>query len=107
MAGTFNKYLSKTLKMLNRASGKSANEWATKARVLDEAEKSGLNATRAKRMAKVEAGRTFQTRAKLAVGGAAAVGGGFLGVHKYMQHQDNKILAQIDKLYATPYNGDS
>lgn len=107
MAGAFNKYLSKTLRMLNTASGKSAKEWATKARVLDEAERTGLSSTRARRKAKVEAGRTFQTRVKLGVGGAAVVGGGFLGLHKYMQHQDNKILARIDKLYGTPYNGDS
>lgn len=107
MAGAFNKYLSKTLKMLDTASGKSARSWANRAKVMSEAEQSGLTASRARRKAKVEAGRTLQTRVKLGVGGAAAVGTGFLGVHKYMQHQDNKILAQIDKLYGTPYNGNS
>jgi hypothetical protein len=107
MAGAFNKYLSKTLKMLDTASGKSAKSWANKASVLEEAEKSGLTSGRARRKAKVEAGRTFQTRVKLGVGGAAVVGGGFLGLHKYMQHQDNKILARIDKLYGAPYNGNS
>lgn len=107
MAGAFNKYLSKTLKMLDTATGKSAKAWKNKADVLREAEDTGLTALRAKRKAHVEAGRTFQTRVKLGVGGAVAAGTGFLGLHKYMQHQDNKILARIDKMYAQPYNDES
>lgn len=99
MAGTFNKYLSKTLKMLDTVSGKSAKSWANKAEVLREAEDTGLTALRAKRKAHVAAGRTLQARVKTGVGAAAAVGTGFLGVHKYRQHQDNKILERIDRMY--------
>jgi hypothetical protein len=104
MAGSFNRYLSKTLKMIDQVSGKSAKEWATKARVMREAEDTGLTALRAKRKAQVEAGRTFQTRVKVGVGGAAAVGTGMFGVHKYFQHQDRKIMEKIDKLYGQKYN---
>jgi hypothetical protein len=99
MPGSFNKYLSKTLKSLDTLSGRSAKDWANKAKVMEEAEDTGLTALRAKRKAKVEAGRTFQTRVKTGVGVAAATGAGFLGVHKYFQHQDNKILERIDKMY--------
>jgi hypothetical protein len=99
MAGAFNKYLSKTIKMLDTVSGKSANEWATKAKVMREAEDTGLTALRAKRKAHVEAGRTLQSRVKAGLGGAAAVGTGLFGVHKYHQHQDNKIMERIDKMY--------
>lgn len=99
MPGSFNKYLSKTIKMLDTVSGKSAKKWANKADVLREAEDTGLTANRAARKAKVEAGRTFQARVKVGVGGAAAVGTGMFGVHKYYQHQDRKIMERIDKMY--------
>lgn len=104
MAGSFNRYLSKTIQMLDRTTGKSAKSWANKAQVLREAEDTGLTALRAKRKAHVEAGRTLQTRVKIGVGGAAAVGTGLFGVHKYYQHQDRKIMEKIDKLYAHKYN---
>ena len=99
MSGVFNRYLSKTLKTLDQASGRSAKSWANKATVLREAEKHGLTALRAGRMAKVEKGRTFQTRVKLGLGGLATVGAGAFGFHTYMQHENNKILARIDKMY--------
>lgn len=104
MAGSFNKYLSKALKSLDTVSGKNAKNWANKAQVLREAEDTGLTALRAKRKAQVEAGRTFQARVKVGVGGAAAAGAGMFGVHKYFQHQDRKIMEQIDKLYGKQYN---
>jgi ferric-dicitrate binding protein FerR (iron transport regulator) len=107
MAGTFNRYLSKTLKMLDTVTGKNAKAWANRAEVLREAEDKGITALRAKRQAQVEAGRTFQARVKTGVGAAAAVGAGFLGVHKYHQHQDNKILERIDRMYSRQYNTES
>jgi hypothetical protein len=51
-------------------------------------------------MAKVEAGRTFQARAKAGVVGGALATGGFLGLHKYHQHKDNQILKKIDSMYS-------
>lgn len=99
MAGKFNRYLSKTINMLDSVHGKTSKEWATKARVLNEAKVTGLTATRASRKAKVSNGRTFQNRVKLGVGGGVALTGGLLGLHKYMQYQNNKILARIDKMY--------
>jgi hypothetical protein len=99
MAGAFNKYLSKTIKMLETVSGKRARDWTNRAEVLREAAEKGTTPLRAKRMAHVETGRTAQARIKTGVGAAAAVGTGFLGVHKYQQHQDRKIMEKIDELY--------
>lgn len=99
MAGAFNKYLNKTLKALETTSGKRAKDWANRAEVLREAAEKGTTPLRAKRMAHVEAGRTFQARVKAGLGATAAVGTGFLGIHKYQQHQDRKIMEKIDELY--------
>ncbi|MNK10008.1 hypothetical protein D3C87_280180 [compost metagenome] len=104
MAGSFNRYLGKVLRGLETVSGKRAKDWSNRADVLREAAANKTTPIRAKRMAKVENGRTFQSRIKAGVGGAAVTGAGFLGMHKYHQHQDNKILAQIDKMYGRNYN---
>ncbi len=47
---------------------------------------------------------TFKTRVNTAVGALGVGGGGFLGIHKYHQHKDNKIMERIDKMYQTDYN---
>lgn len=99
MAGAFNRYLGKALRTLETASGTRAKDWSNRAKVLAEAAKNNTTPLRAARMAKVESGRTFQSRVKLGLGAGAATAGGFLGVHKYHQHQDNEILKKIDKMY--------
>lgn len=102
MSNKANIYLSKATKMLDRLSGRTARDWKTTAKTLGEHAKTHKVATpkRAERMAKVEAGRSFQTRAKVGVIGGAATVGGFLGLHKYHQHKDNQILKKIDKMYS-------
>lgn len=99
MAGKTNLYLSKAVKYLDRLSGRSAREWRVKSDVLSEAAAKRISPLRAKRRAKVEAGRAFQTRAKTGVVGTALATGGFLGLHKYHQHKDNQILRKIDRMY--------
>jgi hypothetical protein len=55
--------------------------------------------TKTDRLANVARGRSTQTRVKTGLGVATATTAGFLGLHKYHQHKDNKILARIDKQY--------
>lgn len=57
---------------------------------------------RARKMADLEAAKTLRTRVKTGVGLAAVGTTGFLGVHKYHQHQDNKILEKIQNGYKPP-----
>ena len=59
----------------------------------------GSAVLRAKRIAKVESGRTLNARVNLGATVATASTAGFLGLHKYHQHQDNKIMAKIDSMY--------
>lgn len=47
---------------------------------------------------------TLKTRVNTAIGLAGFGAGGFLGIHKYHQHKDNKIMERIDKMYQTDYN---
>lgn len=100
-----NQILSRAVKYVDRLAGVSAKKYSNAASTLKGAKSMGINGVpesavlRASRMAKVESGRTFQSRVKAGVGAAAATGAGFLGLHKYHQHQDNKILEKIDKMY--------
>jgi hypothetical protein len=104
---TANQIISKIHTFGDRVAGISARKAATHAAFFNPKNYTGKfkvkidpsQTTRTERIAHVEKGRSFQARVKGAVGGAAAVGTGFLGLHKYHQHQDNKILARIDKMY--------
>lgn len=40
-----------------------------------------------------------KARVNTAFGVTAGAAGGFLGIHKYHQHKDNKIMERIDKMY--------
>jgi hypothetical protein len=102
MAGKANRYISKVVKFLDRLSGHSAREWKVKSDILSHAAKKGITPQRAERRARVEAGRSFQTRAKTGVVGGALGTAGFLGLHKYHQHKDNQILKKIDSMYRNP-----
>jgi hypothetical protein len=102
MTDKTNLYLSKALKFLDQVSGHSARDWKVKSTVLAEAQKKGITPLRAQRKADVEGKRAFKTQLKTGVGIGAAGTAGFLGIHKYHQHQDNKILKKIDNMY----NGD-
>lgn len=99
MAGKINKYLSKAVKYADRLSGASAKQWKAKASILSEAARTGLTPARANRLAKVHAGRSFQTRAKTGLAIASAGAGGYLGLHKYHQHKDRQIMRRIDQMY--------
>lgn len=99
MAGKANLYLSKALKFVDKLSGHSAKEWKIRSDVLNHAAEHKITPLRAKRIAHVEAGRSFQTRAKTGVVGGAAVAGGFLGLHKYHQHKDSEIMRKINEMY--------
>ena len=100
MAGKTNQYISKAVNFLNRVSGKTNRDWKTKLRVMEDLERKPMTLNRAKRLAEVEKGRTFQTRVKTGLIGTTAATAGFMGMHKYHQHKDNQILKRIDRMYA-------
>jgi len=100
-----NQILSKVVNYGDRLVGHSAGKLSNLANNLKNAKSMGVKGvpsesiTRAERLAHVAKGRSLQTRIKTIAGVSAGVGAGFLGLHKYHQHKDNKILARIDKMY--------
>lgn len=48
--------------------------------------------------------RSTETRLRTALIGGTAGTAGFLGLHKYHQHIDNKVMARIDNMYKKDYN---
>lgn len=100
MAGKTNQYISKAMTFLDRVSGKNNRDWKTKLKVMEDLERKPLTLDRAKRLAQVEKGRTFQTRVKTGLVGGSVATAGFMGMHKYHQHKDNQILKRIDRMYA-------
>lgn len=109
MPTNVNKYISRVAKIVDELSGSSAKEWKVRSEILSHAKAEGLTPLRASRIAKQKAAESMRTRVK---GGAAAVGAygaGMLGMHKYHQHQDNKVLAKLNEMYKIPgshYNTD-
>ncbi len=104
--------------IINKATKLAEQAWGAKARATASISKSVAHAAtpkefggmavkgisddavrRTQRIAKVENGRTLQARVKVGLGATATTTAGFLGLHKYHQHKDNKILARIDKMY--------
>jgi hypothetical protein len=102
---TSNKLLGKVVGFANRVAGVEARTFKNQAKVLAEAKNLGRlgvpasTIQRAARMSHVSSGRSFQTRVKAGLGTTAGVTAGFLGLHKYHQHRDNKILERIDNMY--------
>jgi hypothetical protein len=100
-----NKILKKIVGFADDVIGRKANIAKTRYKVLKDSANFGRvgvpkeTIQDAKHSAKYRAAKTFQARVKTGVGVAATTGAGFLGLHKYHQHKDNKILAKIDKLY--------
>lgn len=92
----------------DRLVGSSARKYKNQYEVLRDIGNNGIRSgvsnqavLRAKRLADTSSGRSMQTRVKTGVGAISAVGTGFLGLHKYHQHKDNKILERIDSMYKT------
>lgn len=48
--------------------------------------------------------RSTEMRLRTALVGGTAGTAGYLGLHKYHQHVDNKIMARIDNMYKNDYN---
>lgn len=100
-----NKILSKVVEYTDRLSGHSARKYENLAGSLKNAGRMGVKGVpeatklRANRLTDVAKGRSFQTRLKTGVGVVGGSTAGFLGLHKYHQHKDNKIMERIDKMY--------
>ena len=97
-----NQIISKVIKYGDRLIGYSAGKLKNAATVMHEAEGMGIRnvpesvITRSRRLAEVAKGRSTKTRIKTGLGVSTATIGGFLGLHKYHQHKDNKIMERID-----------
>jgi hypothetical protein len=100
-----NAILSKVVDYTDRLAGHSARKYENLAGSLKDANKMGVKGIpesakiRANRLTEVAKGRSFQTRLKTGVGVVAGGTAGFLGIHKYHQHNDNKIMERIDLMY--------
>lgn len=103
-----NQIISKVNQIGDRLGGVSARNYESTASAMRAANSMGLNKSqkisqsalgRMDRLARVERGRSTQTRVKAGIGTAAAGTAGFLGIHKYQQHQDEKIMKRINQLY--------
>jgi hypothetical protein len=96
--------LDRVIKYGDRLSGHSKRKYEHIASALKEAPNVGIrniphNATRkADRLVKDESRRVLRTRVATGIAVGAAGGAGFLGIHKYHQHKDNKILERIDSM---------
>jgi hypothetical protein len=103
-----NQILSKVHSMGDRLMGTSARRYEATASALKSANTMGLNGSRKisdssihrmDRLAEVERGRSTQTRVKAGVGVGVTATTGLFGLHKYHQHQDNKIMQRINAMY--------
>jgi hypothetical protein len=99
--------LDKVIKYGDRLSGSTKSKLNNAVHVLDNASHLGIPGIRprsihiAKNLARKESKAVLRTRVKTGLGVAAVGGAGFLGLHKYHQHKDNKILERIDKMGRT------
>lgn len=99
------KLISKAFQIGDRIVGHSARKLKYQADILHNARDLGQHGVPketveyAKDLAKQESAASRNTRIKAGLGLTAATTTGFLGLHKYHQHKDNKILARIDRMY--------
>ncbi len=102
---TTDKILSKLIHTGDRLLGHTARKRENMNKAFRAAPKMGVHGIpektilRSERLEQQAKGQSLRTRVKAGVGATAAVTGGFLGLHKYQQHKDNKILERIDKMY--------
>jgi len=100
-----NQILTKALDCGDRMIGHSARKYENAANVLRDADGMGIKgvsigAIRGSRKLSEEAARaSLHTRIKTGLGASIGLGSGFLGLHKYHQHKDNKIMERIDSSY--------
>lgn len=102
------KILSKVMSFGDRIAGHSARKYESTADALRQANSMGLKGARKvsdasvkgmDRLAKAHRSLSTKTRIKAGVGTAVAGTAGFLGLHKYHQHKDDKIMAKINSMY--------
>jgi hypothetical protein len=95
----FNRFLDGVIRFGDDVIGRSASAARSSAHIAAENEARGLSAKDLLSKADHLGKRSTNARVKAGVGAAALVTGGFLGIHKYHQHQDNKIMRKLDQIY--------
>jgi hypothetical protein len=99
------KLLSKVVKFGDELAGVSARRYKSDVESLKRFKKVGprgvpeATINRAQRLYDVARAKSTRTRVKTALGTGVGVTTGFLGLHKYHQHKDEKILARINSMY--------
>lgn len=99
---SLNKYVNKISRFGDELLGHSAGKARTKATLASEIQARGQTAGQLHRIADRKAVESRNTRVKAGLGTGAAIATGFLGLHKFHQNNDNRILAKIDSMYIDP-----
>jgi hypothetical protein len=101
---TSQRLLDKVVKYGDRLTGHSKRRYDSISHALKDAPNVGIRnipstaVRKADRLSKDESKRVVRTRVGTGLSIAGVAGGGFLGLHKYHQHKDNKILERIDNM---------
>lgn len=99
--------LNKVIRYGDRLTGNTKRKLDNAVHVLSNAHNLGIygipqsSIRRAQHLAKKEGETVFKTRITTGAVVGAVGATGFLGLHKYHQHKDNKILERIDNMYKT------
>lgn len=98
-----NQILEKAINYGDRLVGHSARKYENAANVMRDAKGMGIKGvsseaiTGSRSLSEKAKGESFRTRLKTGLTAVTGISGGFLGLHKYQQHKDNKILERIDR----------
>jgi hypothetical protein len=100
-----NKILAKVVQYVDNLSGTSARRFKYDLEALRRSKNLGSEGVPQSTidhvygLANDAADRSFSARLNTGLGVGVGGTAGFLGLHKYHQHKDDKIMARIDKMY--------
>lgn len=103
VAGRFGRAVSGALDFGENVIGARARNLAQESAVLSKHQAAGRSAADLQRWASTAAKQTRDARVKAGLGVAAVGSAGFLGIHKYHQHQDRAIMDRLNRMYDQAY----
>ena len=101
---SFGKAITRMGNFAENVIGSKANKLAADADALARHSIAKNSPQKVRAMANEAAMQTRDARVKLGLGAGAALGGGFLGVHRYHQHKDRAIMERLNAMGKTPSN---
>jgi hypothetical protein len=99
VAGRFSQGFSKAMDFGENVFGGRARQLAHEADILAKNEALGRSARDVHNLASSAAKQTRDARVKAGLGVAGIGSAGFLGIHKYHQHQDRAIMDRLNRMY--------